>query len=203
MWGKLASEILVQNWETALEDVNKLREYIDSNIIGNSVQVLQLRTWLIHWSLFVFFNHVKGRDLIIEMFLYRPQYVSRINYIPFLIITSLYITFLQLSECYTNNVPTYITLLGCSGDCQPFSTFYIKRSRKSDTAGQFKFLRKCCFLLAHLYYILLQFRNLTRTGILLPNFWNTYMLILILMEQDRNCDSVKPLYSMISSLLHC
>ena len=76
MWGKLASEILVQNWETALEDVNKLREYIDSNVIGNSLQVLQQRTWLIHWSLFVFFNHVKGRDLIIEMFLYRPQYVQ-------------------------------------------------------------------------------------------------------------------------------
>jgi len=74
LWGKLASEILVQNWETALEDVNKLREYIDSNVIGNSLQVLQQRTWLIHWSLFVFFNHVKGRDLIIEMFLYRPQY---------------------------------------------------------------------------------------------------------------------------------
>lgn len=73
LWGKLASEILVQNWETALEDVNKLREYIDSNVIGNSLQVLQQRTWLIHWSLFVFFNHVKGRDLIIEMFLYRPQ----------------------------------------------------------------------------------------------------------------------------------
>jgi len=72
----LASEILVQNWETALEDVNKLREYIDSNVIGNSLQVLQQRTWLIHWSLFVFFNHVKGRDLIIEMFLYRPQYVK-------------------------------------------------------------------------------------------------------------------------------
>lgn len=75
LWGKLASEILVQNWETALEDVNKLREYIDSNVIGNSLQILQQRTWLIHWSLFVFFNHVKGRDLIIEMFLYRPQYV--------------------------------------------------------------------------------------------------------------------------------
>lgn len=77
LWGKLASEILVQNWETALEDVNKLREYIDSNVIGNSLQILQQRTWLIHWSLFVFFNHVKGRDLIIEMFLYRPQYVQR------------------------------------------------------------------------------------------------------------------------------
>ncbi|KAK0083008.1 hypothetical protein PV325_009512 [Microctonus aethiopoides] len=79
LWGKLASEILAQNWETALEDVNKLREYIDSNTIGNSLHVLQQRTWLIHWSLFVFFNHVKGRDLIIEMFLYRPHYLNAIQ----------------------------------------------------------------------------------------------------------------------------
>ncbi|KAJ8948851.1 hypothetical protein NQ318_013503 [Aromia moschata] len=30
LWGKFASEILVQNWDSALEDLNKLREYIDS-----------------------------------------------------------------------------------------------------------------------------------------------------------------------------
>ncbi|XP_051163888.1 eukaryotic translation initiation factor 3 subunit E isoform X2 [Leptopilina boulardi] len=79
LWGKLASEILVQNWETALDDLNKLREYIDSNVIGNSLEILQQRTWLIHWSLFVFFNHQKGRDLIIEMFLYRPHYLNAIQ----------------------------------------------------------------------------------------------------------------------------
>ncbi|XP_063977636.1 eukaryotic translation initiation factor 3 subunit E-like isoform X2 [Diachasmimorpha longicaudata] len=79
LWGKLASEILAQNWDTALEDVNKLREHIDSNAIGNSLQVLQQRTWLIHWSLFVFFNHAKGRDLIIDMFLYRSHYLNAIQ----------------------------------------------------------------------------------------------------------------------------
>lgn len=39
------------------------------------LQLLQQRTWLIHWSLFVFFNHAKGRDLLIDMFLYQPTYV--------------------------------------------------------------------------------------------------------------------------------
>lgn len=34
---------------------------------------LQQRTWLIHWSLFVFFNHAKGPDLLIEMFLFQQQ----------------------------------------------------------------------------------------------------------------------------------
>lgn len=79
LWGKLASEILLQNWDTALEDLNKLREYIDNSSFGSPLQSLHQRTWFIHWSLFVFFNHEKGRDLVIEMFLYRPQYINAIQ----------------------------------------------------------------------------------------------------------------------------
>lgn len=60
LWGKLASEILTQNWEHALEDLNRLKEYIESNLTTSPLQALQQRTWLIHWSLFVFFNHGKG-----------------------------------------------------------------------------------------------------------------------------------------------
>ena len=32
LWGKLAAEILMQNWEAALEDLNKLKEIIGSNV---------------------------------------------------------------------------------------------------------------------------------------------------------------------------
>ena len=32
MWGKLASEILMQNWDDALEDLNKLRSVIDGSV---------------------------------------------------------------------------------------------------------------------------------------------------------------------------
>merc|ERR1712212_349239 len=88
LWGKLASEILMQNWETALEDVNRIKEIIDSGGqvggmslggMGNPLQALQQRAWLIHWSLFVFFNHPKGRDHIIELFLYSKQYLNAIQ----------------------------------------------------------------------------------------------------------------------------
>merc|ERR1719204_474056 len=79
MWGKLASEILMQNWDTALEDLNRLKQFIDESTFGSSLQTLQQRTWLIHWSLFVFFNHPKGRDLIIELFLYQKQYLNAIQ----------------------------------------------------------------------------------------------------------------------------
>lgn len=79
LWGKLASEILMQNWDPALEDLNRLKEIIEANTFTSALLILQQRTWLIHWSLFVFFNHPKGRDLIIDMFLYQPLYLNAIQ----------------------------------------------------------------------------------------------------------------------------
>merc|ERR1719351_167962 len=79
MWGNLAAEILMQNWDTALEDLNRLKTFIDESTFGSNLQTLQQRTWLIHWSLFVFFNHPKGRDLIIDLFLYQKPYLNAIQ----------------------------------------------------------------------------------------------------------------------------
>jgi translation initiation factor 3 subunit E len=39
---------------------------------------LQQRTWLIHWSLFVFFNHPNGRNGIIDLFL-QERYLNAIQ----------------------------------------------------------------------------------------------------------------------------
>merc|ERR1712241_668545 len=79
LWGKLASDILMQQWDNALEDLKRLQQFIDESTFGSSLQTLQQRTWLIHWSLFVFFNHPKGRDLIIDLFLYQKQYLNAIQ----------------------------------------------------------------------------------------------------------------------------
>lgn len=79
LWGKLASDILMQDWDTALDDLTRLREFVESNAFGTALQSLQQRTWLIHWSLFVFFNHPNGRDLIIDMFLYQQHYLNAIQ----------------------------------------------------------------------------------------------------------------------------
>eukprot|EP01006_Ploeotia_vitrea_P024490 TRINITY_DN57305_c0_g1_i1.p1 TRINITY_DN57305_c0_g1~~TRINITY_DN57305_c0_g1_i1.p1 ORF type:complete len:443 (-),score=50.13 TRINITY_DN57305_c0_g1_i1:1205-2467(-) len=62
MWGKLAAEILMINWETALEDLKILRDSLESS------GTLQSRTWFIHWALFVYFNHAEGRDAILDLF---------------------------------------------------------------------------------------------------------------------------------------
>ena len=32
LWGKLASEILMQNWDAALEDLQRLQEVIDASV---------------------------------------------------------------------------------------------------------------------------------------------------------------------------
>jgi len=79
LWGELGSGILMQNWDEALESLKRLQQFIDESTFGSSLQVLQQRTWLIHWSLFVFFNHPKGRDMIIELFLYQKQYLNAIQ----------------------------------------------------------------------------------------------------------------------------
>lgn len=80
LWGKLASEILMQNWDAALEDLQRLQEVIDSNqSFTTPLQMLQQRTWLIHWSLFVYFNHPQGREFIIERFLYQAHYLNAIQ----------------------------------------------------------------------------------------------------------------------------
>jgi translation initiation factor 3 subunit E len=101
-WGKLACDILTGKWETALEELNSLREAIDSRTsasllaavsaaagaggggIGGGGQQdpalvqLNARTWLVHWSLFVYFNHPEGRTLLLETFL-SPTYLNTIQ----------------------------------------------------------------------------------------------------------------------------
>lgn len=85
-WGKLACDILTGKWDIALEELNTLREAIDSRAPSHpafsttsssdpALAQLHSRTWLLHWSLFVYFNHPQGRTLLLETFL-APAYLS-------------------------------------------------------------------------------------------------------------------------------
>lgn len=71
-WGKLASEILTTNWESAMEEVNKVKESIDTKLFNNPLAQLTHRTWLIHWALFPFFNYEPARDTICDLFFSAP-----------------------------------------------------------------------------------------------------------------------------------
>uniref|UniRef100_A0A7C8Z1J9 Eukaryotic translation initiation factor 3 subunit E n=2 Tax=Opuntia streptacantha TaxID=393608 RepID=A0A7C8Z1J9_OPUST len=68
LWGKLAAEILMQNWDIALEELNRLKEIIDSKAFTSPLNQVQNRIWLMHWSLFIFFNHDNGKTQIIDLF---------------------------------------------------------------------------------------------------------------------------------------
>ncbi|XP_010279582.1 PREDICTED: eukaryotic translation initiation factor 3 subunit E [Nelumbo nucifera] len=78
LWGKLAAEILMQNWDIALEELNRLREIIDSKNFTSPLNQLQSRIWLMHWSLFIFFNHDSGKNGLIDLFFY-DRYINAIQ----------------------------------------------------------------------------------------------------------------------------
>ena len=73
MWGELSSAILNQNFDAAHKELTRLREDIEQTTTVPSLMKLQQRTWLIHWSLFVYFNHQNGPDDIINVFLHQPE----------------------------------------------------------------------------------------------------------------------------------
>lgn len=82
-WGKLASNILSGEWESALSEVRDLRDIIDNphgTSLDKPIAQLQARTWLCHWSLFVFFNlgEGEGHQGLLEMFLH-PSYLNTVQ----------------------------------------------------------------------------------------------------------------------------
>ncbi|PPR06561.1 hypothetical protein CVT24_001511 [Panaeolus cyanescens] len=85
-WGKFASDILTGSWDNALEELNTLKDIIDSRPAGISgpnlpepaLGQLHSRTWLVHWSLFVYFNHPQGRTTLLDTFL-APTYLNTIQ----------------------------------------------------------------------------------------------------------------------------
>ncbi|VDC07744.1 unnamed protein product [Peniophora sp. CBMAI 1063] len=82
-WGKLASDILTGKWDTALEELANLRDTLDARaaapaLASDSRAGLYARAWLLHWSLFVYFNHPTGRQTLLETFL-APAYLNTIQ----------------------------------------------------------------------------------------------------------------------------
>lgn len=73
LWGKLSVTILMESWEEASVALTAVKTAIESLASSNklsSLEALHQRTWLLHWSLFVFWNDPtgKGPESMVELF---------------------------------------------------------------------------------------------------------------------------------------
>lgn len=73
LWGKLSCEILVEDWEEASVALHAVKTAIESLASTHKITALEAlhqRTWLLHWSLFVFWNDASGKGLesMVELF---------------------------------------------------------------------------------------------------------------------------------------
>ncbi|KAK3348777.1 eIF3 subunit 6 N terminal domain-containing protein [Lasiosphaeria hispida] len=77
-WGRLACEILNMSWDSAMEELQKVREMIDTKLANNPLAQLHHRTSLVHWTLFPLFNYDKAREPLLELFFSAP-YINTIQ----------------------------------------------------------------------------------------------------------------------------
>jgi translation initiation factor 3 subunit E len=66
LWGKLAANILTSQWQIALKDLVALNQEIDARNKVDQLEQLKQRTWLIHWSLFIYCNVPKGQSMLVD-----------------------------------------------------------------------------------------------------------------------------------------
>jgi len=96
VWGQFSVAIMQQitfeeegNWDTAIEHLNLLKETIDKSTTSTDpLKVLNWRAWLLHWSLFCYFNKStklagkggnKKTAAIIDLFLNQDEYRNAIE----------------------------------------------------------------------------------------------------------------------------
>jgi len=78
LWGKVAADVLLQDFDTAMDDLLKLKELLDLDTFAPVAKQLQQKAWLMHWALFVFFNHENGLNALIDLFL-QDRYITAIQ----------------------------------------------------------------------------------------------------------------------------
>lgn len=83
LWGKLSCEILGANWEEASVALTAVQLSIEQLVNTKqmpALEALKQRTWLLHWSLFVFWNNSgsKGLEAMVELF-FTEKYLQAIT----------------------------------------------------------------------------------------------------------------------------
>lgn len=61
-----------------MEEIQKVRDTIDTRFFSAPLAQLHHRTWLLHWSLFPFFHHEPARETLVDLF-FTPSYINTIQ----------------------------------------------------------------------------------------------------------------------------
>jgi translation initiation factor 3 subunit E len=77
-WGKLVCENLSANWDESMEEIERLKEHIETRLFNNPRAQLTSRESLVHYALFPFFKHEPAREKLTELY-FSPPYISTIQ----------------------------------------------------------------------------------------------------------------------------
>jgi len=127
LWGKFAAEILSLLWEMADKDREILRGAISKAPL-TELQLLQQRSWLMHWSLFVFANHPRGREGLLEFFLLESNLNSIVLSCPWLMRYVIALLLTNRKKNFYSNLRTVVNVLRyippASSPRDPLVTFF-------------------------------------------------------------------------------
>lgn len=88
LWGRLACRILQgllqDKWDDSIQDLNAVKEAIESRSIP-PVDQLNQRAWLLHWGLFIFLKQNNGCDLLLDFFSEKVYLQTLENLCPWLL----------------------------------------------------------------------------------------------------------------------
>lgn len=143
LWGKLAAEILMVNCEVALRDLGELRTEIDRRVFSDHLEQLQQRTWLVHWSLFIFFNLEGGLSEMVD-FLFQEKLINTIlTNCPH--IMRYIVTAAIVNKSRKNVMKDIIKILSAerSSYSDPFVEFVCEVSTQFDFSKSRELLRQC------------------------------------------------------------
>lgn len=80
LWGTLACTILTTKWDAAMQAFRELVDAIEKKSVSAPLEQLQQRSWLLHWSLFIWSQtpNVEDRDAICDL-MFTPRYLEAIQ----------------------------------------------------------------------------------------------------------------------------
>ncbi|KAJ2990974.1 Eukaryotic translation initiation factor 3 subunit E [Globomyces sp. JEL0801] len=153
LWGKIASEILLKNWDVAFEDLYILKDLLDSSSEDQKVLVHN-RSWLLHWSLVIFFNHPKGKDAFLDLCLL-PNYLNAIQTVCPWILRYVTAAMIMSSKKYRYQLKDLIVILSqeIHQYCDPLINLIQSLAINFDFNEAIKNLKDCVEFVKKDYYL--------------------------------------------------